>query len=490
MKNHNNISILKSNEFRSLIGRRGMNIVILICILVMSLGGIAFSYGLYKNLKLRMDNPYTNWVDLPVLYGMRDTIKTMIKDLSTDESRAKFNLKNIIEYNQNLKQVYTRDFLSVHDKEFYIRSISYEEDLFRQLLVKDNVFRLFSDLDGVDQGCSIYISKQMFDALGLEWTEDKLIELPLYKDDRCLLIKVVGVLYNIPNYADMICSAEFMNLITDPVSLSGFFRVGNLSEIDIISKEDISKYDFEFQNNSVESIESNEINCFGSRGYFTSRFYFKNFIAEDQIPMYLDKIKDIVGDEVALNIDWQCKAYRSTFEIPQYLAFNFTELTKVKEFKELIKKKYEVEIDISEIEDKNNFAYVTTLVVFAIVTMSIIGILSFVIFIFFLIKDHFEKIKQNLGTFLAFGISKELLLKSYLSIILKMVLYSMFVSIALLSIFQFSIFLIFKFNYLNLNNIYVIFVALIFILTSMIVSSYVIRQILKHSPGDLVYNRT
>ena len=77
MTKHSNISILKSNEFRSLIGRRGMNIVILICILVMSLGGIAFSYGLYKNLKLRMDNPYTNWVDLPVLYGMRDTIKTI-----------------------------------------------------------------------------------------------------------------------------------------------------------------------------------------------------------------------------------------------------------------------------------------------------------------------------------------------------------------------------------------------------------------------------
>jgi hypothetical protein len=54
------------NEFLSLLGSRYERLLILTSILALSYLAIGFAIGGLKELKTRMDNPYTNWVDLNI----------------------------------------------------------------------------------------------------------------------------------------------------------------------------------------------------------------------------------------------------------------------------------------------------------------------------------------------------------------------------------------------------------------------------------------
>jgi hypothetical protein len=147
------------------------------------------------------------------------------------------------------------------------------------------------------------------------------------------------------------------------------------------------------------------------------------------------------------------------------------------------------EINVAQIEAKKNFAIVSNLTAFMAVVLFFFSIASIVSFVDSLLRAHIEKIKPNLGTFMAFGLSNETLLKSYLRII------AVFMGITLLSALLIAfIFDLLEDHFMVLSR-FDLFdwkvggAVLILLVIGYVKSIMTINAILKNTPGNLIYER-
>ena len=156
----------------------------------------------------------------------------------------------------------------------------------------------------------------------------------------------------------------------------------------------------------------------------------------------------------------------------------------------LIKEEHKVDIDMTQIESKENFAVVARLTSFIALTLLAFGILSIILFVNSLLQSHLYKVRSNLGTFKAFGLNNKFLNKTYLKIILTFLLIAILIAFGLTVIVDRVEEFIFveesKFNIFSLK----VFVALtILVGISLFISSRTIKRILGDTPGNLIYER-
>lgn len=147
-----------------------------------------------------------------------------------------------------------------------------------------------------------------------------------------------------------------------------------------------------------------------------------------------------------------------------------------------------MEIEVSVVDERENFSMVSRLTYFMIFSIILISIICFSIFLFNLIKNHLESIKANIGTLMAFGLSTRDIQSIYLITIQKFMLMAWIYALAALAICYFLCLFIlnFRMDILNLVNL---ITALIFTLLSFYITKISLKKLLNESPGDLIYNR-
>ena len=186
----------------------------------------------------------------------------------------------------------------------------------------------------------------------------------------------------------------------------------------------------------------------------------------------------------------------SDYTLPQgsFISVQFNDLNKIREFESFAKDTYKVKIEMSQINAKENFNSVSimaNILSWAIIAFSIICIILFIVN---LLQSYFQKVKKNLGTFKAFGMSNKELIGIYMLIMMGTILASILVSIALIWSVQSVLPLagLMKdgaFNYLSLwnsktyNSIFVILAG------SAVTVLLVMKRLLSATPGDLIYDR-
>jgi len=126
-------------------------------------------------------------------------------------------------------------------------------------------------------------------------------------------------------------------------------------------------------------------------------------------------------------------------------------------------------------------------------SLIIIAVVFISVFIYFMLKSHLEKIQLNLGTFKAFGISTVFINCVYSSIIGSMIIVSYL--LAVLGSFVVSYIAGFFgeigegypwIDIFNSMNVWLIFISIVF---ALICSFIIVNMRLKHTPGDLIYDR-
>ena len=149
---------------------------------------------------------------------------------------------------------------------------------------------------------------------------------------------------------------------------------------------------------------------------------------------------------------------------------------------------------MSQINAKENFNSVSimaNILSWAIIAFSIICIILFIVN---LLQSYFQKVKKNLGTFKAFGISNKELIGIYMLIMMGTILASILVSIALIWSVQSVLPLagLMKdgaFNYLSLWNSKTYYSIFVILAGSAVTVLLVMKRLLSATPGDLIYDR-
>ena len=180
------------------------------------------------------------------------------------------------------------------------------------------------------------------------------------------------------------------------------------------------------------------------------------------------------------------------------LSFKIEDLSKISSFQDVVLEKYKMELDLSQVEAKENFGVVSFMSVFLILSLVFFAGFAILIYLFNLMKSHLEKISVNLGTFLAFGMPKEFLYKGYLKIIFRLITSATLLSLGFLIVIIYGIRL--SMSALNLPeflgymevfpNGWLWLAITVFAGVSFVSFRNLLKSFLSCPPGDLIYNRT
>lgn len=487
------------NEFLELTGKSRKGIIALTVILTLTLLALGFAIGGIKYLEHRMDDPFTNWVNLPIKSSYIEKVFDITDEFSKDSVRQAYNLDRINEYN-----IEFFGFINKETAEKYMwktRTITPEGSLLRAIVNEKsgNVISGLTSKDGEEfefPRCQIIIKADALRDLG--YTDlGSIKRIPLLIDDIKVYPEVAAIVKELPNMCQAVVTSHFGNLLTMDFNTTNFINFNASNQLlftglmeDKEGLADIIKN--KLTSAKVIDVEFDKLHL--SADHFDTRA--KVFLTEWYDGYYMDTILMEINELVQPRkkfekyVIWECNVGDfSDIESPHYLSFNFTELTKVRDFSEILRENYGVEISMDQVESKENFAVVSTLTSSIAAILLGFSILSIVFYVNSLLRTHLEKIKMNLGTFKAFGLNNHILISSYTKIILSFIMISIIFAVLICGIYYLVEPLILKNNYFDIFNLKVLGALIVIVLIAVFTSRRTISKTLMKTPGDLIYNR-
>ncbi len=487
-----------NREFNSLSGAGYRNIIILSIMLFLSFTALAYAIGGIEKLKDKMENPFSNWIELPIAHDKQKNAYDLMAFFEKKENRDSFNISSLSPHIIIYRELLGNNTNRVNT--FKIRSIHQESKLRQEILIPNNIFSDKYYFEQKDNACGIIIKKACFDNLAIPISPDYLY-LPVIEEGatykNVYYLPIIAIVNDLPDNADAVVTNHLSKLLIDDWESSSFVSLGVINKVTLLfngeSEKLESALDFKFPlldslNVSIQATDTEKFN-FGESAKLL-KIYLDHPISFEQRNKLVDQI---------VKHDARFSAYTSyscdigeKLEIkkPYYLAFNFTKLDKVAEVKQFLKTTFDFEIPMGKIKDKENYYTVGLLTLIISILLFSFGLISIILFVQNLLRSHLEKIKKNIGTLKAFGVDNNTTQNMYLRIIVY------YISLCTIIAFLASLLLLFINNYICKAEIplllldYRILLAIIVLyISSLFTAIRVIKSTLQKSPGDLIYNR-
>lgn len=491
-----------SNEFNDLTGKSRRSIIALAVILALTISALGYAIGGIKYLKSRMDNPFTNWVDMNIKPNYKDKIPSLEMHFDEATNKDSFDLNNITKYKIN-----RFEYLNLEDNENYglkSRTVGFDEEILKEILKPANVIYGTAYREGVDlttlPRCGIIVREQgLRTYLGYN-TDEPLDKITLISSEFVFFPEVIAVVKELPNLCEMMISSHFSTLLNTSFDKTGFVQMNAVNKISFVGKlvdknseENDRKIKEVFDEYNVSRIAYNEV-VFNSKNKLDRiDITLSNFLEFNEIKYVfskLNKAKVLKNARISHKNECNVGDY-SNLRNPHYIAFNFNKLDKVRDFNEFLKSdpRFEMEISMDQVESKENFALVSNLTLFMALILLAFSILSIVFYINSLLTTHLESIKNNLGTLKAFGLSNSFLVSVYLKIILLFITISLILGYLASMIVKLLEIVFGKIPVIDLFDIRIFLTMIVILVFASFVSFRTIKKILLKTPGDLIYNR-
>ena len=177
-----------------------------------------------------------------------------------------------------------------------------------------------------------------------------------------------------------------------------------------------------------------------------------------------------------------------------FVSVHFEDLDMIKDFEKYVKEQFYIEIEMSQVNAKENFNAVSIMANILSWAIVIFSIMCIVLFIVNLLQSYFQKVKRNLGTFKAFGISNAELIRVYVLIMSATVITATVLSFVSVYIVQSLLPLLGvvreeSFNYLSIWSLKTLYAVIIVWISSVLTVYQVMSKLLSATPGDLIYDR-
>lgn len=485
--------ILVQNESKVLEGHKKMNTLILAGILLLSFIGLGHSVGGLKELRKRMNNPFTNWVHLPISTSDYKTSEDLQKFFAPKNVRDSFLIDTIRGYKRDAYRFISHDGNIMQYKRS--RTIDPEEQLLIEILKPSNVIlsKIKENLTDEFGQCWIIVKKESLEQLqdSIDISQMTHLHLSLTwsgENTFSLYLPIVSVVNDLPDHADFVISEHLDGLLDKSIEETNFININTTSDWSFLSEEQYGIDDLQplFTDSlKIADIDVETITMNGA-DLNVHKVYMEQPVSLE-VKFNLQK-KLSSKYPIKPYHDFECNiGEQLEVEKAQYLAISFTDLQHVRKFRDFIKYQFGFDISLNQVEDKENFSLVATLTLLLAFILFLISMTGVIIFIVNLLIAHFDKIQNNLGTFKAFGLSNEKLLSDYTYITLLFFGRSLGFAILGVSIYAAIMFVIKgSFNLLHWSFPVVVVVILGIVY---LVIQRIIKNKLSKTPGDLIYNR-
>lgn len=514
------LKLLIKRESSEVLGKRFANLWLLSLVLFATFVSIAFSNGSLKYLSYKMNDPFTNWVNISNGYGSSQfsRFQSAIEDpeiqqhycFSDVQADKQFSLSFIgkdgrIHYLQNrffgslnsaLVQAILGEDNVVGNSAVLTDKLKYEsvgfiitEDVLHQLNYTEENIPAYIDFLSASQGA---------DTLGVEIIEKYFAAAPM---------PILGVVKRLPGNVDMIASRYFYEQYNNeryPFDLNNLdYQKSLLFFVDSSVSQDELKATI--VNVAPDSLKR-KISIFDGDEAYSQLASWKNgkiysVYIDDINLLPVQAVQDIakgVIDHYNGSVDikrlYDYNGSEHTLSEYDFLSVNFNSLDSIRAFEAFAKQNFNVLIEMSQVNAKENFNSVSIMANILSWAMIVFSMICIIMFIINMLQSYFQKVKRNIGTFKAFGISSIALVNVYSFIIVMIVLVAIILAFSLSWIVQEILPLIGfvkdgEFNYLSLWSMKTAWAIVIVISSTMLTVKIVMSRLLRSTPGDLIYDR-
>ena len=175
------------------------------------------------------------------------------------------------------------------------------------------------------------------------------------------------------------------------------------------------------------------------------------------------------------------------------ISAHFVRLDSIRPFERYVKQVSELQIEMTQVNSKENFNAVSVMAGILSVAMVVFSIVCIIMFLVNMLQSYFQKVKRNIGTFKAFGMNASELIQVYVFILVVIVCSA--VVLALFITWGIQILLpllgIEKdgFNYLSLWHTTTFVATIVIFIATVCTVVMVMARLLNQTPGDLIYDR-
>ena len=128
------LKLLLAREAKEVVGKKGTNMWLLTLVLVATFASIAFSKGSMVFLQDTMEDPFTNWIDIPI-DGTSVKNKEFLEELNKEDIQRKFGFTDVHGDREHYYDM-------VGKKDMYLRCRHFADissPLVRKILDKENI---------------------------------------------------------------------------------------------------------------------------------------------------------------------------------------------------------------------------------------------------------------------------------------------------------------------------------------------------------------
>lgn len=504
-------------EGKIVLGRKFSNLWLLTGVLTLTFLAIAFSNASLGYLSFKMNDPFINWLNIEnnsdksdyygLVQALEDTVVTEKYHILGYQEDYKFSY-NFFTGDKDLRYFTGRFFQELNTP------------LVDAILSDDNVVNgqaVNSSADIDLQSVGVIMTEEMLSSLGYKKAPAYIgyaryspgadnLGFHLYTDEQyaSVPIPVLGVVKKLPGNVDFISSSFFLeqelNDYTYPFYMTNeeyastlhYFLPGNIDahDFEAFVIETARGEGVDLQIDSM-SFYLPQIQSFKS-GRFIS-FYPASYADCLTLQQINDNVLDkYQGTDLTQVFDFDFSdSYVSEIS---FVSVHFKDLDMIRDFETFAKEQFAIEIEMSQINAKENFNSVSMMANILSWSIVVFSILCIMLFIVNLLQSYFQKVKRNIGTFKAFGISNSELIRVYVLIVSATIVAAIlaaffFVYIVQLILPLFGIMKDGAFDYLSIWNAKTFLAIAIILICSVMTVYQVMRRLLSATPGDLIYDR-
>ena len=497
--------LFTKRETQEIQGRKNKSTLILTSMLFVTFIAIGFAFGGIEFLSLKMNDPFVQHLEIGIPYSKAENVETYMWHLNQDSLYTRFDYDTVLSHTE-----YPLIFWNNVRKDYRKakgRSIGLGNPLLKQILGNNNLIAGRNYRGNQDYG--LIVTEKFLKDFGYKRDELFLKNAVAREDEGYYLvpIPIIAVVKELPGLCSFAYTPYFYQSrtsgIDNPFNIRDYRDLVIFLPLENPNKQNVAKKDLinffkahqEYQDIDPDIILTNNFDTYLNGINLRITFYPE--------PETLEEINEIYA---AIKNSVQFKKYNTImtryyqYEFEMFprgniaydkMSINFRSLDKVKEFKEYLFDNFELEVEMSKIKDKENFKTISILTLAIATLLLVFSVLSVGLFIFNLLKSHLEKVKMNIGTFKAFGLSNSVLKNIYKSIIRKFLFQALLISYLFALIIDIIVVAGFfkELSFTHLLNIYVF--AGVLLIWKIVDWIYKITSagLLKSTPGDLIYGR-
>ena len=501
-------SIFFDKEYTQLAGKGNVVVIKIACLLIFTLTAIGFAVGGLEQLEERMNNPFTNWLDLDISPRVEKKLNDLRLDFINEDTLASYHLDAMSEWNKYHLVFHHKKYDFINhpiDTLSYIRmgrTVDAEGALFRQILNPNtnNISSINSSAFSKDgkllEPCGLIVTEKMMLKLGYtpnDYANIHHLSINLGQGKTSVFQPLIAVVKQLPSLCQFVSTNRLYSITQG--QFSNFIKINNNRNVSNINFRSIISSQKDFLKSKINDLLNVE-------DYLVSEEVIE--IDNDRLcnvyKIHMNSSKPTASEiEDFLNYfethkdfsnhsEIQCGEDADEIRYPHYLSFNFRDLNAIRNFQNKMQSQFDIPLIMEEVESRENFRMVSRLTTTMAFVLFCLGLFSILLYLGNLVQNHILRVKTNLGTFKAMGLSNTMLLSTYRKIVLKLLLNALLfgLPLSLLLGVGLDLFLMIGFNLWH----WVIFLAVVIIV---IIVLYLIQTILTFtlsaSPGDLIYER-